>query len=75
MPYKTILVHLNVEKMLQPALYLAQRYNAHLIGVHVYPRVLAPPVPECRYRLEAHTSGRQVCFRRAATTYKRTSSN
>jgi nucleotide-binding universal stress UspA family protein len=49
MPYKTILVYLNdlrrAEKMLQPALYFAQRDNAHLIGLHVYPRVLAPPVP------------------------------
>jgi len=49
MPYKTILVHLNdlrrAEKMLKPALCLARRYNAHLIGLHVYPSVLAPPVP------------------------------
>jgi nucleotide-binding universal stress UspA family protein len=49
MPYKTILVHLNdlrrAEKMLEPALYLAQRCNAHLIGLHVYPSVVAPPVP------------------------------
>jgi len=49
MPYKTILVHLNdrrrAEKMLGPAVLLARRYNAHLIGLHVYPSVLSPPVP------------------------------
>jgi hypothetical protein len=39
MPYKTILVHLNdqrrAKKMLEPAVFLARRYNAHLIGLHV----------------------------------------
>ena len=40
MSYKTILVHLNderrVEAVLEPAMTLARRYNAHLIGMHVY---------------------------------------
>ena len=49
MPYRTILVYLNdqrrVEKMLQPAICLARRYSAHLIGLHVYPGVPAPPIP------------------------------
>jgi hypothetical protein len=39
MPYKTILVHLNdrrrAERLLEPAVCLARRYNAHHIGLHV----------------------------------------
>ena len=49
MPYKTILVHLNdkrrAEALLEPAIALASRYNAHLIGMHVYSSVPAPPIP------------------------------
>jgi nucleotide-binding universal stress UspA family protein len=49
MSYKTILVHLNdkrrAEAILEPALQLASRNNAHLIGMHVYAGVPAPPVP------------------------------
>lgn len=48
MPYKTILVHLNdkrrAEALLEPAIGLASRYNAHLIGMHVYASLPAPPV-------------------------------
>lgn len=40
MSYKTILVHLtdkrHVEGVLGPAIHLARRNNAHLIGLHVY---------------------------------------
>jgi nucleotide-binding universal stress UspA family protein len=47
--YKTILVHLNdsrrANRILGPALELARRYEAHLIGLHVFPGiVLNPPV-------------------------------
>src|SRR5262249_7430988 len=49
MSYKTILVYLNdtrrAEAILEPAIQLAVRNNAHLIGMHVYAGVLAPPVP------------------------------
>ena len=49
MSYKTILVYLNdkrrAEAILEPALQLASRNNAHLIGMHVYAGVPAPPVP------------------------------
>jgi nucleotide-binding universal stress UspA family protein len=49
MPYKTILVYLNdrrrAEKMLESAVFLARRHNAHLIGLHVYPSVMSPPIP------------------------------
>ena len=50
MSYKTILVHLNdrrgAEVLLEPAITLANRYNAHLIGVHVYSSVPAKvPLP------------------------------
>jgi len=49
MPYKTILVHLNdtrrAEAVLEPAVRLASRHNAHLIGLHVQAAVPAPPIP------------------------------
>ena len=48
MSYKTILVHLNdkrrAEAVLGPAIHLARRYNAHLIGLHVYASMPAPPI-------------------------------
>ena len=49
MSYKTILVYLNdkrrAEAILEPTIQLAARDNAHLIGMHVYAGVPAPPVP------------------------------
>ena len=49
MPYKTILVHLNdkrrAEALLEPAVRLASKHNAHLIGMHAYSMVPAPPIP------------------------------
>jgi nucleotide-binding universal stress UspA family protein len=49
MSYKTILVHLNdtrrAEALLEPAIQLATRYNSHLLGLHVYATMPAPPVP------------------------------
>lgn len=49
MSYKTILAYLSdkrrAEAVLEPAIELAGRNNAHLIGMHVYPGVPAPPVP------------------------------
>jgi nucleotide-binding universal stress UspA family protein len=49
MSYKTILAYLNdkrrAEVILEPAIRLAVRNNAHLIGLHVYAGVPAPPVP------------------------------
>jgi nucleotide-binding universal stress UspA family protein len=48
MPYKTILVHLNdkrrAEALLEPAVALAARNNAHLVGMHVHASVPAPPI-------------------------------
>lgn len=49
MPYKTILVHLNNERraegLLECAMDIARRHNAHIIGFHVYPGVpSAPPI-------------------------------
>jgi nucleotide-binding universal stress UspA family protein len=48
MTYKTILVHLNdkrrAEALLEPATEIAGRFNAHLVGVHVYASVPASPV-------------------------------
>ena|SRR5205085_10945273 len=49
MSYKTILVHLNdnrrAEALLESAIQLATRYNSHLLGLHVYASMPAPPVP------------------------------
>jgi nucleotide-binding universal stress UspA family protein len=49
MSYKTILVHFNdrrgAEVLLEPAITLANRYNAHLIGMHVYSCVPAATLP------------------------------
>ncbi len=49
MSYKTILVYLSdtrrAEAILEPAVQLAARNNAHLIGLHVYATVPAPPIP------------------------------
>ncbi len=50
MPYKTILVHLTSEDRARSALGfaigLAQRFQAHLIGLYVFPSYpLTPPVP------------------------------
>jgi nucleotide-binding universal stress UspA family protein len=59
MPYKTILVYLNdrrrAERLLEPAVFLARRYNAHLIGLHVYPGVVTPPIPSAASRYVAGT--------------------
>jgi nucleotide-binding universal stress UspA family protein len=48
MTYKTILVHLNdkrrAEALLEPTIALARQHNAHLIGLHVYAAMPAPPV-------------------------------
>jgi nucleotide-binding universal stress UspA family protein len=49
MSYKTILAYLSdtrrAEAILEPAVQLAARNNAHLIGLHVYAGVPAPPIP------------------------------
>lgn len=49
MPYRTILIHLNdprrAEALLEPAIELASRSNSHLVGVHAYAILPAPPVP------------------------------
>ena len=48
MSYKTVLVHLNdqrrTEALLEPAVQLASQYNSHLVGLHVYASMPAPPV-------------------------------
>jgi len=48
MSYKTILVHLNdkrrLESVLGPAVHLARRNNAHLIGLHVNINMPMPPI-------------------------------
>src|SRR5262249_40862988 len=48
MSYKTILVHLSdsrrAEALLEPAIQLATRYNSHLVGLHIFAGLPAPPV-------------------------------
>lgn len=48
MSYKTILVHANdkrrAERLLEPAVHLANQFNAHLHGLHVYATLPAPPI-------------------------------
>lgn len=48
MTYKTILVHLSdnrrAESVLAPAMRLAERYNAHLVGLHAHALIPSPPV-------------------------------
>jgi nucleotide-binding universal stress UspA family protein len=48
MTYRTILVHLSdkrrAEALLEPAIFLATRHNAHLIGMHIYASLPAPPI-------------------------------
>jgi nucleotide-binding universal stress UspA family protein len=48
MSYKTILVHVNdtrrAKALLEPAIALAGRFNAHLVGMHVYASLPAAPV-------------------------------
>ncbi len=48
MTYRTILVHLNdkrrAEALLEPTIALARQHNAHLIGLHVYAAMPAPPI-------------------------------
>ena len=50
MTYKTIVVHLHdtsrIEHVLEPAVELAARFGAHLIGLHASPGMIyAPPLP------------------------------
>ncbi len=49
MSYKTILVHLSdkrrTEAVLAQAIALASRFGSHLIGVHAYAAMPAPPIP------------------------------
>jgi nucleotide-binding universal stress UspA family protein len=69
MTYKTILVQLNDEqraaRVLEPAVVLARKYGAHLIGLHVSPGLLyVPPLPSAGGILgmiKEHE--RQVCDR------------
>jgi nucleotide-binding universal stress UspA family protein len=48
MTYRTILVHLNdtrrAEALLAPTIALARQHEAHLIGLHAYASIPAPPV-------------------------------
>jgi nucleotide-binding universal stress UspA family protein len=67
--FGTLLVHLNdkrrAEAVLEPVVSLASRYQAHVIGLHVYPSVSAPPiaVPE-----ESKVRGSNAADERRETT-------
>ena len=58
MPYRTILVHVNdqrrIEALLEPAIELAVRYNAHLAGMHVYTSL---PLPQLQLGVRGRPGG------------------
>jgi nucleotide-binding universal stress UspA family protein len=81
MTYKTILVHLNdkrrAEALLEPAIYLASRHNAHLIGMHVYASLPAPPVavPFASKVLGSLVAGERKETEEIASTFARMTAN
>ncbi len=81
MSYKTILVHLNDERraeaLLQPAIQLASQHNAHLIGMHVYASLPAPPiaVPYASKVLGSVVAAERKASEAIAATFSRMTAN
>src|SRR5262245_42126659 len=81
MSYKTILVHLNDERraeaLLEPAIQLASRHNAHLIGMHVYASVPAAPIalPYGSKMLGALAAGERKSTEQIAAVFARMTAN
>jgi len=80
MPYKTIVVHVSdkrrAESILAPAMQLAAKNNAHLVGLHAYASMPAPPIPVpftsevlSRIVADVHQNAESI----AATFYRLTS--
>ena len=79
MTYKTILVHLNdsrrAEAVLEPATQLATRFNSHLIGLHVYAAVPAPPIPMASAALGSIVAAERKNSEAIADTFQRLTRN
>ena len=79
MTYKTILVHLNdgrrAEAVLEPAAELATRFHSHLIGLHVYAAVPAPPIPMTSTALGSIVAAERKNSEAIADTFKRVTNN
>jgi nucleotide-binding universal stress UspA family protein len=79
MTYKTILVHLNdsrrAEAVLEPAAQLATRFNSHLIGLHVYAAVPAPPIPMASAALGSIVAAERMNSEAIADTFQRLTRN
>jgi nucleotide-binding universal stress UspA family protein len=79
--YRTMLVHLNdkrrAEAVLEPVVSLASRYQAHLIGMHVYASVPAAPmaVPYAAKALGSIAAGERKETDEIAAAFARTTSN
>ena len=75
MTYKTMLVHLNdsrrAEAVLEPAAQLATRFNSHLIGLHVYAAVPAPPIPMAPAALGSIVAAERKNSEAIADTFQR----
>jgi nucleotide-binding universal stress UspA family protein len=72
MPYRTILVHVNdqrrIEALLGPAIELAVRYNAHLIGMHVYTSL---PLPQLQLGVRGRPGGKEREVEELAAAFAR----
>lgn len=79
MTYKTMLVHLNdsrrAEAVLEPATQLATRFNSHLIGLHVYAAVPAPPIPMASAALGSIVAAERKNSEAIADTFQRLTRN
>jgi nucleotide-binding universal stress UspA family protein len=72
MPYRTILVHVNdqrrAEALLEPAIELASKYNAHLIGINVYTSL---PLPQLQLGARGRPGGTEREVAELAATFAR----
>ena len=79
MTYKTMLVHLSdsrrAEAVLEPATQLATRFNSHLIGLHVYASVPAPPIPMASAALGSIVAAERKNSEAIADTFQRLTRN
>ena len=77
MPYRTLLVQLNdpehTERLLAPAILLARRCNAHLIGLHVSPGLMyVPPLPSAGGLVSMIETHERHITERIRETFERT---
>lgn len=79
MSYKTILVHLSdrrrAENVLAPAMQLAIRHNSHLVGLHVYSSLPAPPEPVSATAFASMAASERKNCDAIAETFKQMTAN